>query len=186
MSALEWILIKTKRGQRHVRRRVRQARVIDSFSTGDGMVFYRWYGQIRFGGQPRWVDGVSTDVEEVPSYWTERPFDRQAHCRYIGAKGGQTTVRRHGRNWMAHIGIKGYEATVARYFAGDERAYRRWFVRCGLHAYWAATELPMKRDTNGRPLWPEEKPLHPAETVPQGQRGLFEEYTLQAWAALPF
>ena len=186
MAALERILINTARGCRHVRRRVRQARIIDSYATGDGMTFYRWYGAILYNGRWRWVGGTSTAADEPPSYWTECEFDRAAHCRYIGVKGGQTTLKRHGRDHMSHIAFRGYEVTVARYFAGDEAAYRRWFVACGAYAYWSATGLPMKRNVDGRPLWPEKRPLHPAHTVPNGQRGLFEEHVLQVWQELPF
>lgn len=43
-----------------------------------------------------------------------------------GAKGGRSTFRRYGKAYMAQIGRKGYEATLARHFQSDEAGFRRW------------------------------------------------------------
>jgi hypothetical protein len=39
-------------------------------------------------------------------------FDRAAHCRAIGSKGGRATVDKHGVVWMSVIGKRGFKAMV--------------------------------------------------------------------------
>lgn len=95
-------------------------------------------------------------------------FDRAEHCRRIGAAGGRATVERHGRGHMATIGRRGFESTTRRYFHNSRDLHIWWLTRLAAWAYWRSTGLPMKRDRSGRALWPEEKPVHPAEIMPRG------------------
>lgn len=113
------------------------------------------------------------------------PFDRAAHCRKIAAKGGRTTVARHGRRHMQKIGRRGWEATTRRYFAGLPHLHINWLKTAGAAAYFAQTGLTMKYDADGRAIWPESAPTHPARLVGHGQRGLFETIAVR-YEPLPF
>jgi hypothetical protein len=44
----------------------------------------------------------------------------------MGREGGIATFLKHGRKHMAAIGRKGYMATCARWFGGDEAEMNRW------------------------------------------------------------
>ncbi len=112
-------------------------------------------------------------------------FDRAAHCRAIASMGGKTTVSRYGREHMRRIGRRGWETTTRRYFAGNGRLHVTWFVTAGLFNYFSQTNLQMKYDINGRPIWPEAAPIHPARLVGDGQRGLFETAVVR-YEPLPF
>lgn len=103
-------------------------------------------------------------------------FDRKAHCQQIASSGGQATVQKHGKQHMSKIGRKGHETVINRYFQGDEQLFNNWLRRISAYTYWQSTGLPMKRDRQGRGIWPEEKPLHPAQAnqVAPGQHSLFE------------
>jgi general stress protein YciG len=113
-------------------------------------------------------------------------FDRAEHCRRIAAKGGKTTAARHGRGYMREIGRKGWLVTTARYFLGSERLHAAWLAAMGAHVYWRESGLEMKLDGDGRPVWPEEAPVHPAARTARGQRGLFEGRALAELEGLPF
>lgn len=112
-------------------------------------------------------------------------FDRAAHCRAIASKGGKTTVNRYGRAHMQAIGRRGWEATTRRYFAGNGRLHVTWLVTAGLYNYFSQTNLQMKHDVNGRPIWPDTAPIHPARLVGKGQLGLFERAAVR-YEPLPF
>lgn len=45
-------------------------------------------------------------------------FDRQEHCRRIGAHGGTVTAERYGRLHMKAIGRAGAQVTIARHGVG--------------------------------------------------------------------
>lgn len=105
---------------------------------------------------------------------TQSTFDRAAHCRAIASKGGRTTYERHGRRHMQRIGRRGWETTTARYFAADPLLHITWLTTAGAYAYFSHTGLTMKYTREGRAVWPEELPPHPARLVASGQRGLFE------------
>lgn len=116
----------------------------------------------------------------------KREFDRAAHCRRIASKGGRTTAARYGREHMSAIGRKGWLVTTARYFVGSERLHAAWLAAMGSHVYWRESGMVMKRDGDGRPVWPEEAPEHPAARAAPGQRGLFEGWALAELEGLPF
>jgi hypothetical protein len=44
----------------------------------------------------------------------------------MGREGGMATFLKHGRKHMAAIGRKGYVATCARWFGGDEAEMNHW------------------------------------------------------------
>lgn len=98
------------------------------------------------------------------------------YYRQLGRKGGLATVAKHGRRHMSQIGRRGFEATTELYFDGDEELHKRFLARMGQHVYWVSTSIPMKWTRNGRPLWPERMPVHPAHVdgpAPQ-QLALFD------------
>lgn len=84
------------------------------------------------------------------------------YYQQIGRKGGQTTVQRHGRDHMSRIGKQGFQTTTNRHFQGQRSWHIAWLRVAGEHAYWSSTGLPMKRDRDGRAIWPEDAPTHPA------------------------
>ena len=51
-----------------------------------------------------------------------------------GRLGGRATFQRYGRPHMSAIGRRGFEATVARHWAGDRAAYRNWLIARGWHS----------------------------------------------------
>lgn len=110
-------------------------------------------------------------------------FDQVEHCRRIASAGGRATVERHGRAHMGRIGRKGWEATTARYFAGQGRLHVAWLVAAGARAYFSHSGLSEKLAVDGRSVWPEA--VHPARLVPVGQRGLFEGAAVR-YEPLPF
>lgn len=112
-------------------------------------------------------------------------FDRAAHCRRIASKGGQTTAQRHGRAHMQRIGRRGWQVTTGRYFAGLPHLHIAWLITAGASAYFSSTGLQMKYGIDGRPIWPDAAPTHPAQLVPAGQRGLFET-VVSPYFPLPF
>lgn len=115
------------------------------------------------------------------------PFDRAGHCRAIASKGGRATYQRYGRRHFQKIGRRGWEQTTRRYFAGSPLLHITWLKTAGLHNYFSSTNLTMKYDVNGRPIWPNEQPTHPAHLVGAGQRGLFELVeTAVPYHPLPF
>lgn len=113
-------------------------------------------------------------------------FDRVEHCRRIASKGGRATVNKYGRAHMSEIGKRGYMVTVCRYFLGNDHLHNHWLAQAGLHAYWQASGLPMKRDADGNPIWPETPPVHPAKNTAPGQPSLFEARARRMWEELPF
>ena len=48
--------------------------------------------------------------------------------------GGRAVVAKYGRQHMATIGRRGYEATVNRHFNGDEQAANQWLAKKGRYA----------------------------------------------------
>ena len=84
------------------------------------------------------------------------------NAREMGSKGGRATVRKHGKQHMSQIGKAGKNRVVELYFDGDEAAFINWFTELGLYNYWSSTNIQMKRDFAGNPIWPESKPVHPA------------------------
>lgn len=71
-------------------------------------------------------------------------------------------MKKHGRTHMQEIGKKGFAATTNKHFQGDAGSHKEWLIQTGLFNYWSSTSIPMKRDFNGHPVWPDEKPIHPA------------------------
>ena len=104
----------------------------------------------------------------------------------IGRRGGRATAAKYGRVHMSTIGRRGWLVTTARYFLGSERLHATWLATAGAYVYWRESGLTMKRDADGRPVWPEALPTHPAETAATGQRSLFEAQALRALESLPF
>lgn len=90
------------------------------------------------------------------------PDEKREYFRQLGSKGGRATVQKYGREFMAIIGAVGYESTTKKHFQGDEASHNEWLIKSGAHAYWKSTGIPMKRDFDGNPVWPEEMPEHPA------------------------
>lgn len=88
--------------------------------------------------------------------------ERREYFRELGRRGGQATVAKHGPEHMREIGRRGFEVTTKRHFQGSKALHKRWLVECGTWAYWNDTQLKMKRDFDGRSIWPENKPEHPA------------------------
>ncbi len=43
-----------------------------------------------------------------------------------GQAGGRATVKKHGRQWMAEIGRRGFATFTERYFDGDKAAATAW------------------------------------------------------------
>lgn len=111
--------------------------------------------------------------------------DREFYRR-IGSKGGRATVARHGRAHMSEIGRRGYMVTTCRYFLGNDQLHNRYLARMGAHVYWRDSGLPMKHDANGKPIWPQDMPQHPAWEVAPGQPSLFEEQHREIWEDLPW
>lgn len=64
-------------GYRHVRRRVRDARLIGNVQVR-GCTLYDWQGEITFYNYPRTVYGVSTKAGRRPDYWTDSKPARPA------------------------------------------------------------------------------------------------------------
>lgn len=108
------------------------------------------------------------------------------YYRRIGAKGGRATVEKYGRQHMREIGKRGYMVTTCRYFQGNEQLHNQWLREAGLHTYWKSSGLPMKRGPDGKPIWPEEMPTHPAWEVAPGQPSLFEKQHMEIWENLPW
>ena len=52
----------------------------------------------------------------------------------FGRRGGQATVKRHGRQHMSEIGKAGFEAMVQKYWNGDRAACLRRLKEKGLMA----------------------------------------------------
>jgi general stress protein YciG len=86
--------------------------------------------------------------------------DRE-YYRELGRKGGQATARKYGSGWMSQIGKRGWLATTTKYFR-NELHHKTWLIECGLHNYWRGTQLRMKYDRFGNPIWPDRLPPHPA------------------------
>lgn len=101
-------------------------------------------------------------------------FDRAAHCKAIASKGGKSTYEKHGRRHFQKIGRRGWETVTLRYFAGSPQLHITWLQTAGLYSYFSATGLTMKHGTDGRSIWPDCPPTHPARLAAPGQRGLFE------------
>jgi general stress protein YciG len=55
-------------------------------------------------------------------------------AREMGRRGGRRTVEKHGPTYMSHIGKRGFQVTVDRYYAGDRAAYCWRLSRLGLIA----------------------------------------------------
>jgi hypothetical protein len=53
------------------------------------------------------------------------PFTRMTAAEF-GRQGGRSCYRRDGRRHMAEIGARGFDATVARHWAGDRASYAAW------------------------------------------------------------
>lgn len=85
----------------------------------------------------------------------------------LGRRGGQATVAKHGNEHMQEIGRKGFVATTKRYFHGSEFSHIRFLINMGKWCYFQMSNLPMKRGPDGQPIWPEEKPTHPAHIPPE-------------------
>lgn len=111
--------------------------------------------------------------------------DRKYYQR-IGRKGGLATVAKYGRRHMSKIGKKGFQTTTCRYFLGNDQLHKRYLIRMGLHVYWRQSGLPMKYGPDGKPIWPEEFPTHPAWEVAPGQPSLFEKHHIKVWEELPW
>lgn len=79
-----------------------------------------------------------------------------------GRKGGLATVKKHGPAYMAKIGRKGFEATTAKYFGGDESAHRQWMAEKGAWNYFVQTGLPNSKGIFRRPR----HPAHQHEEIP--------------------
>lgn len=57
------------------------------------------------------------------------PFDRAAHCRAAGAKGGRRTAEKYGSDYMSEIGRRGF-AAAARTFQ-SEADLILWLIKRG-------------------------------------------------------
>lgn len=88
--------------------------------------------------------------------------EKREYFRKLGSRGGKATVKKHGRSHMREIGKKGFAATTKKHFQGDVGSHKEWLIKIGNFNYWSSTNIPMKRDFNGTPVWPDEKPTHPA------------------------
>lgn len=64
-----------------------------------------------------------------------------------GARGGRETVKRHGIQHMREIGKRGFEATVARHWAGDRQGFRDYL---GLRRHEAQLENFVDRELQRR------------------------------------
>lgn len=91
---------------------------------------------------------------------TKRDAD---YYRRIGRKGGLATYKKYGSSYMSRIGKKGWLATTTRYFR-SELEHKMYLIEMGLFNYWKSTNLPMKYDKNGLPVWPSQPPIHPAHS----------------------
>jgi general stress protein YciG len=89
--------------------------------------------------------------------------ERREWYRMIGSRGGRQTVAKHGRAHMSRIGKRGFETTTRRHFR-NESHHKQWLREAGAWAYWRSTNIPMKRDRHGNPIWPETLPPHPAHS----------------------
>lgn len=81
-----------------------------------------------------------------------------------GRLGGLATSQKYGKEHFSRIGKKGFQATTDKHFQGQRAYHLSWLRQSGLHAYWSSTGLSMKRDLDGRAIWPETKPIHPAHS----------------------
>lgn len=84
-----------------------------------------------------------------------------------GRKGGQTTAQRHGREHMKKIAKAGFRATTKKHFHGSEFTHIRFLQELGKWVYWKMTGLSPKYGPDGNPIWPIEKPVHPAHLDPK-------------------
>lgn len=94
------------------------------------------------------------------------PFTKQ-NASGLGRRGGQSTVAKHGNDHMKQIAKKGFEATTKKYFHGSRTAHIIFLRELGAWAYFQMTQITMKRDADGRGIWPEAKPTHPAHLDPK-------------------
>jgi len=78
-----------------------------------------------------------------------------------GRKGGKVTAERHGREHLSEIGRRGFHAHAEKWF-GSIEAYKQHLAERCAYNYWRQTDRPMKRDRDGRPVWPTRKPVHPS------------------------
>jgi hypothetical protein len=62
------------------------------------------------------------------------PKFTSATAASFGQRGGQTTVKRHGRAHMSKIGKAGFEATVQKHWQGNREAFLRRLKELGLMA----------------------------------------------------
>ncbi|MBK8255629.1 MAG: hypothetical protein IPK82_23565 [Polyangiaceae bacterium] len=82
------------------------------------------------------------------------------NARQHGRKGGQRTPERHGRAHFQRIGRAGFQSTTEKYFDGDEQKHKQFLAELGGFHYWLQTNVAMKHDRDGRPMW--RRPQHPA------------------------
>lgn len=79
--------------------------------------------------------------------------------RRIGSKGGKQTFARHGHEHMSRIGRKGFDATTEKYFR-NEREHKLFLAEMGAYTKRKSADLKYARD--GVPIFPDQKPTHPA------------------------
>jgi hypothetical protein len=83
----------------------------------------------------------------TPPEAKNKPFDRAAHCRAIGSKGGRATVNKHGSSHMAAIGVKGFQATAKHFRSTQE--YKTWLGVMGGRVYALSVGLPNSEEKFG-------------------------------------
>ena len=60
-------------------------------------------------------------------------FTKENAATY-GRRGGLSTVSRHGREHMSHIGVRGFWRTVERHWNGNPRPFVNYFIALGIAA----------------------------------------------------